>query len=179
MKYCTKCGSRVADDARFCYQCGATVPQPTPQNTYQTAPQNTYQAVPQSTYQPSLQAAAIMTEEEALEKRRKKFATVTAVFRFLTDLFLIFTCFWLALSIAGAYVSLHGYTSTYSAYWGLNEDFACLAMLQFIPSTSLAITHFVLTLVGRQRAKDVFSAIKRLILPLLLLIVAVAFFEGI
>lgn len=174
MKYCTKCGSQVADDARFCYQCGATVPQPTPQSTYQAAPQ--------STYQPAPQAAAIMTEEEALEKRRKKFATVTAVFRFLTDLFLILTCFLLALSIAGAYVSLqkYGYYSpTYSVFWRLNDDFAGLAILQFIPTTSFAITHFVLTLVGRQRAKDIFSAIKRLILPLLLLIVSVAFLEGI
>ncbi|MBR3700097.1 MAG: zinc ribbon domain-containing protein [Bacteroidales bacterium] len=59
MKYCANCGTQLADDARFCHNCGHQVemvaqpqPQPQPQPQYQQVqyqpPQ--YQQAPQPQY---------------------------------------------------------------------------------------------------------------------------------
>jgi len=49
MKYCSNCGSQLADGVAFCPNCGTKVDAPA-QPTYQSA-QPTYQYQPQPTYQ--------------------------------------------------------------------------------------------------------------------------------
>ena len=50
MKYCSKCGSQLADGVAFCPNCGTKVDAPA-QPTYQSA-QPTYQSQPTYQYQP-------------------------------------------------------------------------------------------------------------------------------
>ena len=66
MKYCSKCGNQIADNARFCGRCGAPSPdsarppvnQPVNQPVYQPMTQPVNQPVYQSAYQPAYQQPA-------------------------------------------------------------------------------------------------------------------------
>lgn len=57
MKFCTKCGTQMADNVAFCPNCGSAVAQLSPQQPAQqtfTPPQQIYSA-PQQPYQPTYQ----------------------------------------------------------------------------------------------------------------------------
>ena len=56
--FCTKCGSQLAEGARFCSRCGAPVAQPVAQPAVQTPPpQNSYPAQPAPAAAPQPQMA--------------------------------------------------------------------------------------------------------------------------
>lgn len=89
MKYCTKCGRALSDDAMFCDGCGTAVnaapaAAPAAQSAPQPAPQSVPQPSPQSA-QPAYQAPAA-TGDAAL---RKKVSTLCLVNAILSALFLL------------------------------------------------------------------------------------------
>ena len=66
MAFCTKCGTKLADDAVFCTNCGTPVgqAQPASQPQYQAQPQAQYQPQPQVQYQPAPQVIVVQGQAQ-------------------------------------------------------------------------------------------------------------------
>ena len=71
MKQCNNCGIQLPDDSSFCTNCGATLAQPAPQQTYADPqqpyanPQQPY-GVPQQGYYPQRQPSGLATAAKIL-----------------------------------------------------------------------------------------------------------------
>lgn len=152
MKYCTKCGSEMVDEAVMCTKCGCMAGKATEKKT--------------------------ANGEKTLEvTERKGMSTASTVISFIFDIFVIITVAMLMFSIADAwiydYFSLQN-NSLY-CYFYLGEWGAICAFIASIPTVLLGIAFLIFTLLNSIRLESVFNAIKRLLIGVALVVVAIGF----
>lgn len=104
------------------------------------------------------------------EAKKGKTSILPTVFNFISDLFAIFVLFWLAFSVATVYIGFY-----YGYYHSFDEGGTILALLSAFPAFVSSIVSLVVSLTGRCGKSAVFSAIKRIVLGLSLILISFIF----
>ena len=130
MKYCSKCGKQLFDEAVFCPGCGQTTPQPQPYN-YQYQPYN-------QQYQPYPPQANANQLVQKLSQRLK----VNGI------IWIVIAVFQILLGLTGAvWTAVIGVLNIVSAIKDINYSKAVLENPQGIVSNFESLTSPIITLV--------------------------------
>ena len=153
MKFCSKCGHQLVDEALICTGCGCMV-----------GPS-------------SLEGASFLPNKAPA----KKASSAPAVFAFLFSITTAFYLFFLVCSIVYApinttimYESAKMYShnhEAYSIFW-LSFRWAIWTLIFSFMSFVFAFVGFIVTLVKKSRCPKILSAITRLIIGILLIILS-------
>lgn len=148
MKYCSKCGKELSDEAEICMGCGCMV---------------------QSTFQRQGRVkASIKMDKETVKK-------LVVILNFVFTITVAFCVFSLLLSVCNASVS--SYSSYYyrSSYFAVDKAGAIWAFLFSFATLGLSVTSLVFNSVKKMGRDDFFSSISRVVIGLLLWIVSLVF----
>ena len=151
MKFCTKCGHQINDDAMICIGCGCMVDSISENGNLEL--KETKTGVPQ--WRPA-----------------KKQSILPTVFNFVFSILSILCLFFFSWSIVYAHI----YCGYYDDFFFLDYDFTILSLIFAFASAVFGIVCFVLTLVKKMELKEIFASITRMVLGLalaILLIIAV------
>ena len=156
MKFCTKCGAELLDEAVICTKCGCMV---------------------EGMGAPGAKSKK-QTGNGVLDATCKQPSAVLSVFNFLFSLFATIALFWILIAVAD--ISWYGSGSYYSGYGVTGyvrfySDYIILAGVGALFSFGAALVSFILTLVEKHRGERLFSAISRLVAGILLLIATCCF----
>ena len=146
MKFCTKCGAQLFDDAMICVKCGCMV-EGMKAPAKKSPPKN---------------------EEGLLCTGERRPSTLLLVFNFLFTTLAILSVFWLAIAFAEnslvAEISVSKYYNySIDGYTVFNEDLAISAVLASLLAMGCALVSFIMTLIEKHRGERLFSAITKLV----------------
>ncbi|MBQ9761020.1 MAG: hypothetical protein IJW16_06700 [Clostridia bacterium] len=144
MKYCTKCGAEIFDDAVICIKCGCAVEGGISEQPIQKAVQNS-------------------TDE------KKAGNTLLPVFNFVFSIASIFSVFFLITSVLESHISIYGSYYRYGN-WYLEDDLLRFAIVFSGIATVFALTCLIIAAVKKPTKEIVFSCISRLFFAFLLFI---------
>lgn len=155
MKFCTKCGNELLDEAVVCMKCGCAV-------------SNSAQGHTAISNHPKVSV------DTSTAKRGK----CLNVFNFVFDVSAILYMAMLWISVAYSYVWADIYTTRYSGYnisVNLYLEYGCIiiAFILSIVMLGFGITCFSVTLANRHREEKLFAGIKRLIAGACALVVGI------
>lgn len=140
MKFCTKCGNELFDEAVVCMKCGCAVG---------TAVKN-----------PKPASAPVQSRAHT---EKKSESGVLPAFNFIFDLSTVLANLMLWISVAYAYI--YTYSTSWSLYSYLWLDFGCviMAFILSIVSLGFGITCFCVTLAKHHKGDKLFAGITRFI----------------
>ena len=152
MKFCTKCGHEINDEAIICTSCGCAVT-----STPTATPTATATPVSSTIAQPASTSSTLLT-----------------AFNFVFTLVTAFCVFFLALAVVDAGVSTYisYYSSSVYSSFHLDYDLATVAAVFAFPAFSFGIVSFVLALVKKVKLNELFASISRMVIGLLLVILS-------
>ena len=160
MKFCTKCGNELFDEAIVCTKCGCMVGQ-TPIN---------------------VQSQSNVTTQCFVPTNQKKPSSLPIVFNFIFDLFAILYFFIISITVFTVWVicdaktkivsQYNTATTTVNAYLFFDESGSVLATLVAIVCAILGLTSLILAVSYREKKENMFSTIKRLILGVFFIIIS-------
>ncbi len=157
MRFCTKCGAQLLDEAVICTKCGCMV-------------EGMRRPVPRAPQQ---------VRDGLLDVTEKRPSTLLVVFDFLFAIFAVLTLFWVAIAFAENYLSANistkGYNYSISGHIRFEEDYMSVAIVGAIASLACALTSFIMTMVEKQRIERLFSAIVKLCAGLFLTFATIYF----
>lgn len=143
MKFCSKCGAELFDDAAICTKCGRM-----------------------------LEGAAQPSEGIDIAAVDKKQSMKVTVFNFVFAIMAVMTLFFLALSFVWARVYSDLVVGTYDIWvnssFGLEDDTLIVAMIFSFASFAFGLVSFILTLVERLREEKLFRGIFNLVVGIVL-----------
>ena len=160
MKFCTKCGAELVDEAVLCTKCGCMV-----------------ENQPTRPIRPTTPIKAVPTDTPPLEGKP---STLLIVSNFVHSIAVAISVFFLILSVGWAHVSAHlrtdklgyitgVYANVYPAY-GLLIPAIIFSGIAFL----FGLLSFVMTLVEKHKGDRVLSSISRLAIGILSLACAIA-----
>ena len=151
MKFCSKCGHELVDEAVVCVSCGRLVEQIIKQEPAE-----------------KIKEPVVYNGDCESNTGINKCANI---FSFIYSLAIAFTCGFAILSAQLGDISI--YTAYYSGNYGyyyLNEDLAITSFLFGCIAFICGVAGFVFTLIGKQRGSKLLSSISRLIIGIFALI---------
>jgi hypothetical protein len=157
MKFCSKCGHELVDEAVVCINCGCSV-----SPAYQQATK-------------AKNASTVTLGTPTTEKT----SVLPCVFNFVFSITAVVSVFFLILSVAWAWISTDIYTSYYSsnisvyAYLYPDAWFAILGLISAIVSCGFGIVSFILALVKKEKLDKLFSSITRLFIGVALIVLSI------
>ena len=151
MKFCTKCGAELVDEAVICTKCGRMVEN-----------------------QPLRPAAPIKADAPEVSALEKKPSTLLIVSNFVHSLGVALSLFFMLLSV-GAFSQVSAYFTTNKkdyitgVYANFYADYALLIPAIIISGVALlfGILSFVMTLVEKQKGERLFSNISRVVISMI------------
>ena len=152
MKFCSKCGHQLVDEAVICTNCGCAVAFPTVRGK----------------------------SDKEKEISKNKGRAIVEIFNFVFSLTIILCLFFVILSFAYADVDfrIYGNWDHYGyGYYMPQPVLMLLAMITTCISFALSATGFIITLVNKLESKSVFSASTRLCLSVVLFIATLLAFS--
>ncbi len=152
MKFCTKCGAELVDEAVICTKCG--------------------RMVENQPFQPATPIKVDAPEVSALEKKP---STLLIVSNFVHSLGVALSLFFMLLSVgAFSYVSAHltfNYNHTYingiSASFRIGYELLIPAIIISGVTLLFGILSFVMTLVEKHKGERLFSNISRVVISMI------------
>ena len=161
MKFCTKCGNELMDEAVICTKCGCMIAPA--EKAHPIAPAINAEPVAETTKSTTVAEPKIIT-----------------VFSFIYHCLAAITLFFMGLSVATAYVSSSissGYYSGYyiSSYFYLDEGCSIPAAIVSILAFGISTAKFIITMIKARDLKSVLSATVSLLTSILLSVVAFCF----
>lgn len=159
MKYCSKCGNELVDEAVICTKCGCSV---------------------------SIEHQGVQEEKNLVGKPNRNIQLLIKIFNFAFDLFAILSVASLAIAIAMPYIYSHAYTYstiyydtavgvTVNTYFQYNGIWRIVAMVGSFFVVALGCTSFILSLVNRSKLENLFLGIKKFVLGIALVLVSIIF----
>ena len=172
MKFCTKCGTQLHEEAVVCTKCGCMVagtpfypPQSPAPRAY--APQ-AYVPRPYTAPSPASVKKPQKTKSDGFIKAKDDPSLLLTIFRFACSILTVFALIFLVWSIFEGNVKASLYLNSYDeyfirSYWDYDDDFFVCAILFAAAASACAIVSFVLTLIEKLCKERLFSAISELI----------------
>lgn len=148
MKFCSKCGAELFDDAVVCVKCGRAV---------------------------GVEKAEEKIDKKD-EVPTKKASMLVSVFGFVSTVFTALALFFLFISIFDCYIDVERnyvsvYSTSYSADFYLNARWFCCALISSVGSLGCALTAFIISLAKKQKGERLLLVISRLIFGVLLFVI--------
>ena len=148
MKYCTKCGTQLHDEAVICIGCGCPV-----------------------IIMPPTQTKTVTAPKQSPQKD-----TLISVFNFIFSTTAILCVFYLLLSLFYASVWTYlkyGYND--SVYFDFSPNYECtiIALICSILSLATAITNLILVSIMKLKSKPILTCVTQLIIGVLLLLLTI------
>ncbi len=158
MKFCTKCGTELLDEAVICTKCGCMV---------------------DGARAPAVKAPKSRADG-LLDVTEKKPSTLLSVFNFVFAILVSIALLFAIVAIAGGRVSSSLYKSTQGgygvhSYFYPDNDIMIAALVFSLLSLGTGIFCFVMTLVEKHRGERLFSGIFRFFASVMLFILTAAF----
>ncbi len=163
MKFCTKCGAELVDDAVICTKCGCIA-----EFRPIIAP-NAPKAI--DAQSPQLRQPACITAE----KEQLLLPTFNFVSSVTSAIALFFTVLSTILGRVSSYLSTSIYSKTpnvYSYFW-LDFELIIACIITSSIAFVCGLVFFILTLVKKQRGEKLFSGITKLVVGCLLLLASI------
>ena len=148
MKYCSKCGHELVDEAVVCVSCGRLVEQ----------------VVKREPVEKIKEPMVYSGEYEGNTVVNK----CVNIFNFIYSLALAFTCGFAIMSVLDGWVSNSG-------YYRCNYDLVITSFVFGCITFICGVAGFVFTLIGRQRGSKLLSSISRLVIGIFALISTIYF----
>ncbi len=146
MKYCAKCGAQLVDEAVICTACGRMI-EGTP---------------------------IVKKVAPSIKKKKESSSTSLYVFNFVHTTLVAVCVFFVIASIALGNVGVSSYSSygssSFYGYYYPDYDIAICALISGFCSIVISVVCFVLGISVKDKAKDAFAGIARMIISALLVL---------
>ncbi len=144
MKFCTKCGHELLDEAVICTNCGRLVGE---------APQR----------------EQVQRNVDGMANN----SVLPAVFNFIFAVVTAISLFFFALSFGCSYVSAYAGKYDIRASFYLDSGFLALAFISSMTSLAFGIVSFVISLVKRLKLEQILSSITRMSVGIFLVLLSI------
>ena len=157
MKFCTKCGAELVDEAMICTKCGCMLEGMAPRV---------------NTAAPRQRADGLLDA-----KQTNAPSLILTIFNFLFSVFALTSLFFFALALVENYLyaNLSYYSNEFYIHGDMRfeDDFIIMSLVAAGTAFGSAVVSFVMTLIEKHRLERLFSAISKLCASALLAVVAI------